>query len=163
MFTTLKDFYCTNPSSEQALFLPIPSPTPHSSASFSSPSLWETRTSFIKWLHFIALLSFLIICLLSQPSWELIEGKKWELELFQVIFFQTPGHPRNWFIYFSLPCNLLSSLSSTSLKPQNSMWQPVKGNTRPQTPLSLWHLMPSTGRLMYCLCQHLSSQKNYKM
>lgn len=91
---------------------------------FHSPSLWEAA-SFIKWLNFIALLSFLIICLLSQPSWELIGGKTWTLELFQVIFFRAPGHPGNWFIYSSPPCNL----PSTSLTPRNSMWQPVtKGN-----------------------------------
>lgn len=159
MFTTFKDFTVLPTPLSKLCSFPFSPPTLW--LLFLSPTLWETATSFIKWLHFIALLSFLIIRLLPQPSWELIEGKKWELELFQVIFFQAPGHPRNWFIYFSPPRNLLSSLSSTSLKPQNSMWQPVKGNTWPQTPLSLWHLMPSTVRLMYCLCQHSSSQKQF--
>lgn len=103
--------------------------SPSSSLRFHSPSLWEAA-SFIKWLNFVALLSFLIICLLSQPSWELIEGKTWKLELFQVIFFWAPGHPG----VSSPPCNLHTFLTSlqpsqhqshTSLTPRSSMWQPV--------------------------------------
>lgn len=67
----IQRFYSTPRSSKQALFL---YPPPSSLLLFHSPSLWEA-SSFIKWLHFIALLSFLIICLLSQPAGNWLKEK----------------------------------------------------------------------------------------
>lgn len=107
---------------------------------------------------------FPIIPLLSHPSRELIEGKNWELELFQVIFSRAFGTPGDWFIHFSPACNFLLILPSSLSKGTE---QHVAACHQKET-----HTIPNPIITMtfdalacetnVCLRQHLSSQEYYK-